>query len=303
VEIVFGSGTESKVFAVRADGTSATGFPVGIQLQSDTDSSPALGDVTGDGYPDVVIGASNGSVFVFRGNNGGIPTGWPVLIRDNLGNRVAVRSSPVLADVDGNGSLDVVVGDQIGRVHALDASGQHLPGFPIQTGNLVQGSPAVWDVDGDGLTEVIAQSFDQKIYCWDTPWSFDPAKAVWPMFKRDQRNTGELTGQIFAVTAVPGDAPPSRAALFPSYPNPFFASTVIRYRVPDGQAYRGVNLHVFDVNGRLVRTLVDGEQPPGLHERVWDGRDDRGLPAAAGIYHYRLQVAGEELRQRLVLLR
>ncbi len=218
-EIVFGS-SDSKLYAIHSDLTSAPGFPVGIQLAQDVDSSPAIGDITGDGIPDVAIGASNGALFVFRGQNGTIPAGFPIQIRDNLGVKVAVRSSPVLADVDGDGQIDIVFGDQKGRLHCVDRNGQYLPGFPIQTGNLIENAPAVWDVDGDGLTEILAESFDQKIYCWDTPWTFNPALAAWPMFKHDQRNSGIATTDVFELTGV-GDGnqlPESRGDSFRTPP-------------------------------------------------------------------------------------
>ncbi len=302
MEIVVAS-SDNNIYAFRADGSGATGFPVGIQLQADMDSSPALGDVDGDGYPDIVIGASNGAVFVYRGNNGSIPAGFPVQIVDNLGAKVVVNSSPGLADVDNDGSLDILVGDAIGRLHCFDNTGIELPGFPIQTGNILQNTPAVWDVDGDGLTEVVEESYDQKIYCWDTPWTFNPNLAVWPMFKRDQRNSGTPGQSIFARTAVPDDRPAIGPLLLQNYPNPFLASTSIRYRIPETSEYVGVALRVYDMNGRVVRTLVNGEQPPGLHELRWDGRDDRGLKVASGIYPYRLEVGGQSMTRKLVLLK
>ena len=303
LEIVIGS-SDAKVYALRADLTSAAGFPVGIQLNEDVDSSPGLGDLNGDGRLDVVIGASNGAVFAFSGANGAVLSGWPVLIRDNLNNQIPVRSSPVIVDVDGDGNLDVVVGDQIGRIHGLTGTGGLLPGFPIQTGGLIEGACAVWDVDDDGLTEVIAQSFDQNIYVFDTPWTFDESRAPWPMFKRNQRNNAVMAEPVFEKVGV-GDSPVApTAALFQNAPNPVSgAATHIRYRVPEGESYRRVTLMVFDLNGGLVRTLVDGEQPPGLHELRWDARDQTGRAVASGIYPYRLQVAGEHLTRKMVVLR
>lgn len=70
-------------------------------------------------------------------------------------------SSPVIADVDGDGSADVVVGGLDGRVHALDADGRPLPGWPATasvvpgTRSAVASSPAVGDIDGDGRNEVV----------------------------------------------------------------------------------------------------------------------------------------------------
>ena len=62
-------------------------------------------------------------------------------------------------------------------------------------------------------------------------------------------------------------------------------------------------IQVFDLQGRLVRNLADGERPPGQYETVWDGRDAAGRRVASGIYPYRLQVAGETLTRKMVVLR
>jgi len=72
-------------------------------------------------------------------------------------------------------------------------------------------------------------------------------------------------------------------------PNPFRSHALVGYALP--RAAR-VNLTVFSTAGRLVRTLADGRQAPGLHQAVWDGRDDLGREAGRGIYYCRLQ-AGE----------
>jgi hypothetical protein len=64
-------------------------------------------------------------------------------------------SSPVIADVNGDGSNDVVVGGLNGLVYALDAAGNNLPGWPAQASGAVASSPAVGDLDGDGTSEVV----------------------------------------------------------------------------------------------------------------------------------------------------
>jgi outer membrane protein assembly factor BamB len=305
VEIVFGSSNTpvSWVWALRADQSQPPGFPVGIQLQDDVDSSPALGDLNGDGNPDICIGASNGQFFAINGTNGFLLPGFPVDILDAEGTKIAVRSSPVVADVDGDGSPDMTFGDQAGRLHCINTSGDPLPGFPIQTGNLIEGAPAVWDVDGDGLTEVLASSFDQKIYLWDTPWPFAESRAPWPMFKRNQRNTGVLDEDILeqvAVDDLPLDAGP---ILLQNFPNPFRGTTLIRYQIPQGDGQQPVRLRIFDLSGRVVRTMVETDQPEGVYETRWDGTDAFGRSVAGGIYHYRLDVGGRSMSARMVLLR
>lgn len=91
-------------------------------------------------------------------------------------------------------------------------------------------------------------------------------------------------------------------ALHPNVPNPFNPQTTIRYDVPGDGAVR-VKLWVLDVAGRVVSTLVDGNQPAGSREVVWRGTDDRGAQVASGVYFSVLEVDGERVTRKLVLLK
>lgn len=93
---------------------------------------------------------------------------------------------------------------------------------------------------------------------------------------------------------------PVRTVLHQNYPNPFNPSTVIRY----GLARRGwVTLQVFDVHGRLVRLLENGERASGPHDLRWDGMTDAGARATTGVYFYRLTVPDVTYTRRMVLLK
>jgi hypothetical protein len=72
-------------------------------------------------------------------------------------------------------------------------------------------------------------------------------------------------------------------------PNPFNPTTVIRFTVPEDAL---VSLKVFDVAGRLVRTLASEKRQANHYEIQWDGRDGRGQQVASGVYFYRL-IAGK----------
>ncbi|MBU1073781.1 hypothetical protein KKG45_11085, partial [bacterium] len=86
-----------------------------------------------------------------------------------------------------------------------------------------------------------------------------------------------------------------------NHPNPFNPRTRIAYTVPDGGG--AVVLRLFDLAGRLVRTLVAGDMPAGRHEAVWDGTDETGRKVASGNYFYRLAAPGVEETRQLVLVR
>ncbi len=82
-------------------------------------------------------------------------------------------------------------------------------------------------------------------------------------------------------------AVPSQYALFESYPNPFNSSTRIGFSLA---AAGRVLIDVFDINGRIVRRLMNANYEPGRYEVVWDGRDNSGADVVSGIYFYRLKV-------------
>jgi photosystem II stability/assembly factor-like uncharacterized protein len=91
------------------------------------------------------------------------------------------------------------------------------------------------------------------------------------------------------------------AELLQSSPNPVVSNTRIGFTLPrDGRA----RLTVFDVAGRRVRTLADGEWTAGRHEVPWDGTDDGGRRVPAGNYRYRLELpGGEQLTRGMVVVR
>ncbi|MBD3366580.1 MAG: T9SS type A sorting domain-containing protein [Candidatus Eisenbacteria bacterium] len=86
-----------------------------------------------------------------------------------------------------------------------------------------------------------------------------------------------------------------------NYPNPFNPTTRIRYQVPaPGEPVR---ITVYDLSGRLVRTLVDDAMPAGTHMAVWHGRDDRGKRMSSGVYFYRIEIGDYSVERKMVMLK
>jgi hypothetical protein len=110
--------------------------------------------------------------------------------------------------------------------------------------------------------------------------------------------SGSTTGTIRMQTGQPagGTAAPEIAAQFSeialgSRPNPFSSpGTSLEFRLP---ATASVHLAVYDVAGKLVRTLIDERTPAGPHAMFWDGRDNQGLRLATGVYFAKLTVGGQ----------
>ncbi len=85
-----------------------------------------------------------------------------------------------------------------------------------------------------------------------------------------------------------------------NFPNPFNPATTIRY---DMRAKGLVTIKIYDVSGRLVRTLLDGVKEAGSYAAAWDGGNNLGAAAASGIYFCKMQTAGFSDVKKLVLLR
>ncbi len=107
-----------------------------------------------------------------------------------------------------------------------------------------------------------------------------------------------VTLTVTEVTDV--ENTPQRLSLTKNYPNPFNPRTTIGFSLPAAGAVR---LQIFDMQGRLVRTLVDGDLPAGTHARVWDGTDDGGRQAASGMFVSRLAHGDRTVSRKLMLMK
>jgi len=86
--------------------------------------------------------------------------------------------------------------------------------------------------------------------------------------------------------ATSNEQPVTSYELAQNYPNPFNPTTTIKFALPEAGA---VSLSIYNLNGQLVRQLVNGEYKSGRYEVVWDGRSDAGISVATGLYVYVLR--------------
>ena len=80
---------------------------------------------------------------------------------------------------------------------------------------------------------------------------------------------------------------PATFCLEQNHPNPFNSETIISFRLPEMSA---INLSIYDLKGRIVRTIANETRNSGIYRACWDGRDNNGLQAASGIYFSMLNV-------------
>ncbi len=93
---------------------------------------------------------------------------------------------------------------------------------------------------------------------------------------------------------------PAQFALYANYPNPFNSRTTIRFNLAET---RNVNLSIYDINGRLIKTIADGVYGPGESSVVWNGQSESGEAAPSGVYFYRLMAGEWSKTGRLVMVK
>lgn len=156
------------VYAFDVDGNTLPGFPYtpdeGGTVQALNYNSAGLADLDGDGTREIVFATTNevdpftGRIYVldFAGN---LRPGWPTTTQ------FSIFTPPTIADIDGDGSLDIAIGDRTltptpeASIHVWDADGNDLPGWPV-TGvvGAVHAQIMVADVDGDGAVELLVDN-------------------------------------------------------------------------------------------------------------------------------------------------
>ncbi|HET9950523.1 MAG TPA: FlgD immunoglobulin-like domain containing protein, partial [Candidatus Eisenbacteria bacterium] len=112
----------------------------------------------------------------------------------------------------------------------------------------------------------------------------------------------EIMLQIGGIQIDGFTSPPAvdRVALYQNRPNPFNPNTTIPYELEKSGEVR---MAVYDVQGRLIRELVDAVMTEGPHWATWDGVDRNGRAAASGVYLYQISADGKQEARRMVLMR
>jgi len=116
----------------------------------------------------------------------------------------------------------------------------------------------------------------------------------------DGSNMGAFGVGCEAILSTDKDVIPLQYILHQNYPNPFNPVTTLRYDLPENAM---INITIYDMLGRQVKTLMDQTQDAGYRSINWDATNDYGKPVSAGIYLYQIQ-AGEYMQtKKMVLLK
>jgi hypothetical protein len=264
---------------------------------------PVAGDFDNDGAPDFVFSTGNlidsnpgaDSVYVFKANGG----------------RVFARlySSPGnvqvcgMVDVDLDQRPDIIAVSDLSTILGIRFNGLLSRAFDRLTFFLESDQPpAFGDLGNDGVLEMALSDLGLPMLYNFGFGSWNSAFSPWPMKGHDAKRTNAYSG--LTVTGV-GDAPPPAAisaGWARALPNPASGRVALTHSRPLSGRFEAA---IFDLRGRLVRRIADGEARPGdsAPTWTWDGTDDGGRSTAAGVYFYRVVDGQGAMSTRVVRLR
>ena len=115
-----------------------------------------------------------------------------------------------------------------------------------------------------------------------------------------QSNAGTFFLSRASLGTINKDIVPEVFALHQNYPNPFNPITSLRYDLPEDGL---VNITIYDMMGRVVKTLVNTSQTAGYKSIRWNATNDRNEPVSAGLYLYTIQAGDFRQTKKMVLLK
>ena len=271
-------------------GTLLTAGPAGSKTVIDVGqrTTPSVVDWDNDGRRDIIVGAKDGLVRVYR--NVGTDAAWDlesaVMILDGGVDLVvpALRASPHIEDLDGDGAKDMLTGNTAGQILTYFNTGTDAA--PVFNGYAV--------VESDG--SAIDLPDDQRSRPYVCDWNDDGIRDLLVGY-------GDGLVRLYIgqddLTECVCDTPVS-VRFHQAWPNPFNPVTTVGFELDmTGPA----SVRIYDASGRLVKTLANGIFGAGLHEMVWNGTGDYGQRVSSGIYFCIFESGRFRETQKLVLLR
>jgi hypothetical protein len=174
-------------------------------------------------------------------------------------------------------------------------------------------SPETWNVDSYTVCfsadageswEIVATDIVTQSVIVDVPL-LNTEQALYRVYayQGDEIVGYDTSDEVFTISATGAgieDVKPTVFMLRPNVPNPFVGTTMLRFDLPRDVH---VTLNIYDVQGRLVKDLINQGLPAGRYNIGWDGRDANGDKVASGVYYYRIDAGRWNDTQTMVVVR
>jgi len=149
----------------------------------------------------------------------------------------------------------------------------------------------IYDPDGSAIIEMSFSSQSEDTSYGRYPDGTDTWQFMNPT--PGMANTQELSFNNNIVM-------PDQYMVYQNYPNPFNPVTTLRYDLPENSF---VNITIYDMLGKEVKTLINQTQDAGYRSVIWDATNDYGKPVSAGIYLYQIRVGPYTKTRKIILLK
>ncbi len=295
-EIIFGThivdpnnqyDTLGYVHILRNDGANYPNWPRAVRWW--IYGAPSVGYIDDDNILDITVGDNVGSFgkdnCVYAWNIYGEQlAGFPIIDQDPINSQVT------LGDIDNDNKPELIVDNavthyNVGSYAAYNNDGTLLPGWPLSViGTTFYKTMCLADLDRNGTIDLIGNSGASSknyVHVWDSQSSYDTNNIYLPVFQYNERHDGVfLNRRIIGIQNNQNEITKDYI-LYQNFPNPFNPNTTIQFDIPKKSF---INLTVYDILGRKLDVLYNGEMQAGKHGIVWNA-----YKYSSGIYFYRLQ--------------
>ena len=223
-----------------------------------------LGDINGNGHQEFAI-SELGYVYFYEFPNG-IFRIYDYL---NIGGG---------GDINNDGYNDFL----LGNIQYINENGVMVGGAFLFYGSAEQDT--IFDSKLEGETQWSDFSRELDIFGDFNKDEYDDFYILAPLYPDDQNEKGKL--YLYSYKKINGIKDTKNTVmntfrLFPGYPNPFNSRTIIPYYLKTTSA---IKAEIYDIGGRLIKSLYSGQKPAGRHQLAWNGKTNSGSAAASGIY-------------------
>ena len=185
VEVAASGLFSNSIYMISADGKVRPGWPKWA-FNCDGLSSPVPADIDGDGLPEIAVSTVCGTMVAWNAD------GSPCEALEVATSEVVEYCEPLFADLDGNGSMECILGTSGAATNHVFAFGTEglVVGFPVEVQGSVWATPAVTDIEGDGHVELAVATTAGRVHLWRFVGAKPAGRTEWAQSRGDLWNTG-----------------------------------------------------------------------------------------------------------------
>lgn len=312
-------------------GQNITGFPV--TMRGGSQNPITIANLDSDPYPEILITTSSAGYFLVYNHDG------TLFFERNLGS--PIKTGPVVADVNNDGTKELIVITNTGNVHIMNTNGNDLPNTPISVNQAVECTPVVARFDGDQYAGIIFGDTNGKLHSVRLSGNESPnfpitiggnLKVSAALSDIDRDGDFDIVIPTDTGYSIIDIKRPTQSFEWPCFMGGFNRGGNIYQTTPNEdpvipiqetrlignypnpfnpsttirfalQQKTPVSISIYNQKGQRVRELINTELPAGEHKIVWNGKDDNGNSTSSGIYYYKMNAGKYSSTRKMIMMK